>query len=251
MLSIKPLESSYHPLPPLGSEPQKPITDLKNHIRTILNDILSEIECKEIETGGESITVPHSKRVAKIATATAETLSLNVSHQLVELCALAHDIGKLFMDNDIIHSDEKVSPEIRKKKINPHPQQGISILVSYLEKSSLRENLVLKSLRNAVLYHHQKLDGSGYPKMLNGDEMFLSTQIIAIADAFDAILTRAYRERMSFDEAIDKLREELLAKPKQYNSEIVEEVYQTVIENRSIYEAFTEEEEELFGAVAV
>lgn len=142
----------------------------------------------------------HGVRVAE--------LSLNVSHLLklpnhisnkIYLSALLHDIGKAFLDQDILNKTGKLSVK-EKKHINKHSYFG------YLEVLRLGYNV---EVALNVLYHHENYNGFGYPTGLKGYNIPIGARIIRICDVFDALLTnRPYRNGLTIDEAIKIMEDE-------------------------------------------
>lgn len=104
--------------------------------------------------------------------------------QLLTLAGLLHDIGKIKIPENILNKPGKLTPN-EYEIIKMHPQFGYEIL----------SNLMLPDkVLNAVLHHHERCDGSGYPNKLQGDELDDFTMIIAIADVYDAMTAaRSYR----------------------------------------------------------
>lgn len=216
-----------------------------------VNWILIQIEKKETKTGLEGKTIPHSMRVSELAEQAAFILKnnnkfLNISPELIKFCGIAHDIGKLSMSQKIIHSHEKINQETFEHKIKPHPSFGNLFLNIILLNTSIdRTSPFFLALSDAILFHHQKLDGSGYPNLNQKDDFLLSTQIISIADAFDAKLTRPYTENESFNKKFNDLSNELLAAPNKYNSDIVNAVAESaLLMKKDLYQSFFPEETE-------
>ena len=112
-------------------------------------------------------------------------------------CAgLIHDVGKLGIDNQIINKNGKLSNE-EYEEIKKHPLMGYEIL----KNISIRGNFAY-----GAKWHHERMDGQGYPDGISGDEIPLIARIIAVADAYDAMTSRrAYRDIMSQD----KVREQI------------------------------------------
>jgi len=153
--------------------------------------ILSEIMASD---SGE--TAEHVKRVANISKALA-MLEGNLTQDQVDqiyLASLLHDIGKILIDNTILHKEEKLTDEefvVMKK----HPTYALNIL-----KKSQSE--LIKSAAVIAYQHHEDWDGSGYPKGLEGEEIHIYGRIVAIADVLDALThKRSYKKEWSFEKA--------------------------------------------------
>lgn len=113
--------------------------------------------------------------------------------------AMLHDVGKLLVPKSIIQKPEKLT-DSEMSLVRQHCELGMSSLESF--------NLP-KEYMDIVMQHHERLDGSGYPKGLKGDEISRNSRIVMIADAVDAITSyRPYRQSQSMDVAINKLRNE-------------------------------------------
>ena len=120
--------------------------------------------------------------------------------RVVERVALFHDIGKIHEALfDIIHDVKKLTPSERRELLT-HPQRGADVLRPL---SGFHPDLP-----EGVLSHHEKWNGTGYPRQLKGRHIPLSSRIVAIADTFDAITHhRQYRDGRSVDVARDILLE--------------------------------------------
>jgi putative two-component system response regulator len=159
----------------------------------VLETLLRAIDANDAETGA------HVRRVARYALILADAADLDSAAQRdVERIALFHDVGKideaLF---DITHDDSDLSPSER-DAIRTHPQRGAAVL-SPLDAFYPRLSI-------GVLSHHERWDGTGYPRALSGIAIPLAARIVTIADAFDAITYgRRYRSARTADEAVEKL----------------------------------------------
>lgn len=122
--------------------------------------------------------------------------------------AMLHDIGKLLIPKSIIQKPESLTGT-EMSLIRQHCELGMSSLESF--------NLP-KEYTDIVMQHHERLDGSGYPKGLRGDEICHNSRIVMIADTIDAITSyRPYRQPQSIDAAIKELRDE----EEKYSQELI------------------------------
>lgn len=142
----------------------------------------------------------HSRRVstfcASLATA-LEMSDLEVSE--MKLLGLMHDIGKIAICETILNKEGALTKS-EWGEMKRHPEIGYRILTSVDD---------MASLSISVLAHHERYDGTGYPKGLKGLEIPLQARIIAIADAFDAMTsTRTYRECFTIDQAVQEIRDQ-------------------------------------------
>ncbi len=145
------------------------------------------------------IEAGHSKRVATYAEFIGKKLNLS-EDELVDLkqAALLHDIGKIGIPDHIIKKPGRLTPD-EYAVIKTHSVIGARIL----ERSG-----VFSHLSRAVLHHHERWDGMGYPEGLSGENIPLFSRIIAVADAFDAMTSdRPYRRALSWREAKECLIE--------------------------------------------
>lgn len=136
----------------------------------------------------------HSKNVAFISLFLAERLGLSKrDRELLKEASLLHDIGKIGISDEILNKRGKLSPE-EFEIVKRHPEIAFAIL------SDIGG---VETIANIVRHHHEKMDGSGYPDGLKGDEIPLLSRIIAVADVFDALISdRPYRPALSPEEAI-------------------------------------------------
>ncbi|HFB54210.1 MAG TPA: response regulator [Sulfurimonas autotrophica] len=186
--------------------------ELKYHNKELVRDIkherdqhLSELELaqkeiiyilSEIMASDSGETAEHVKRVANISKELA-VLDGNLSHEQIHTIYLAsplHDIGKVVIDNSILHKNAKLTDEefaVMKK----HPTYALNIL-------SKSKSELIKAAAVIAYEHHENWDGSGYPKGLKGDDIHIYGRIVAIADVLDALThKRSYKEKWSFEEA--------------------------------------------------
>ena len=146
-------------------------------------------------------TSGHSKRVAMLTELIAGELGLGADRKrrLVR-AALLHDIGKLGVSNEILDKPGKLNPD-EWAAIKKHPDMGAAILFR-IE--------AFRSLALIARDHHEKLDGSGYPRGLSGDQIDLDTRIVTVADIFDALTAeRPYRPAMPATDALAILEKDV------------------------------------------
>ncbi len=139
-------------------------------------------------------TAGHSKRVANYSSLIAQRLNLSEEKQsLVYRAGMLHDIGKIEVPDALLLKPEALTTK-EYDLIKTHSKVG----------SELLSREPFYDLASIVLHHHERYDGSGYPYGLKGKEIPLLSQIISIADVFDAVTTnRAYRKAMSKKEALE------------------------------------------------
>ena len=142
-------------------------------------------------------TLGHSTRVARMSCALGRRLGMDEKElSNLERAAIFHDIGKIQTPDDVLLKGERLS-QAEEKQMKSHPVDGTEIL---------RMAPFLHRYIPVVRAHHEWYNGEGYPDGIKGDEIPLHAQIIALADAFDAMTTdRPYREALSSEEAIDEI----------------------------------------------
>ena len=154
-----------------------------------LESLLKAIDANDQQTGA------HVRRVATYALILADAIGVDEEgRRTIELAALFHDIGKISEALvDIVHEPRTLTPAER-REIATHPVRGAQVLAPIAHFHP--------ELAEAVLAHHERWDGSGYPRGIRGKRILLAARIIAIADTFDAIThNRRYRDGRTVKEA--------------------------------------------------
>jgi HD-GYP domain-containing protein (c-di-GMP phosphodiesterase class II) len=173
--------------------------DLKELFVGSLKALTNSIDAKDQYTRG------HSERVALIARWIAERVA---EHEPLEeeqihriyLAGLLHDIGKIGIDESVLRKNGKLTPE-EWACICRHPSIGASILRGIKQ---------MREIVPGVLCHHERVDGTGYPDGLAGEEIPLTGKIIQLADSFDAMTSRrTYRDALSVEHALEEIRKGL------------------------------------------
>ncbi len=177
-------------------EPVRPETILKTDdsiaVENIVYALAATVDARDHYTYG------HSKAVCKYAIEIAEAIGYKKEGiQRIRAAALLHDIGKLNLPDRILTKREPLTDD-EWEMIKHHPELGIGIL-KYI--------VGLRGCIDAVLFHHERYDGQGYPKRLKGKDIPLDARIMAIADAYDAMISeRCYKKRkLTEEEAIHEL----------------------------------------------
>ena len=155
--------------------------------------MLSEtIDAKDPYTSG------HSQRVSKYALMAGKSLSLSFRElQTIEYAGLLHDVGKVAIDEAILRKPDKLTPKEWAMMVT-HPRVGATII---------SDIPALKEVKEHVLYHHERYDGTGYPERLKGERIPLGARLLAVADSFDTMITdRPYRAALSIDFALEELQ---------------------------------------------
>jgi HD-GYP domain-containing protein (c-di-GMP phosphodiesterase class II) len=150
-------------------------------VAATLETLLNAIDANDHETGA------HVRRVASYSLTLATAAELDEpARRNIERVALFHDIGKIHEALvDIIHDPSKLTPE-EWKAIATHPQRGAEVLRPL--------GAFYPELEEGVLSHHERWDGTGYPRRLSRRRIPLAARLVAICDSFDAIThSRRYR----------------------------------------------------------
>lgn len=127
---------------------------------------------------------------------------------IVELAALYHDVGKVGVPDQILHKQGKLTPG-EWEVIKWHPVLGAELVekcVWQWNGSRVLASEEVEAVCTAVLCHHERWDGRGYPHSLKGEEIPLAARIISVADTYDAMTTwRPYRKVVDRDEALGEI----------------------------------------------
>ncbi|WP_366922259.1 HD domain-containing phosphohydrolase [Metallumcola ferriviriculae] len=162
-------------------------------------------------------TFGHSERVSRYSyeLALEAGLSKNEAEHITS-AAFLHDIGKVVIPDKILLKTKELTSK-EKEQINTHPVKGAEII----------ENLFdIPHIYDVIRYHHERLDGTGYPDGLDGEKIPLSAKIVAIADSYEAMISqRIYRKAMTAHEAYQNLLAEAGDK---YDSKLVKLFYQVI-----------------------
>lgn len=164
-------------------------------------------------------TAKHSSRVVSFSLALAKKCALPKKElDKIKVAAELHDIGKLGIGQDILNKPSKLTAG-EYEKIKKHPEIALKLL---------KELSFIIDVVNMVYYHHEKMDGTGYPEKLKGHDIPLGARIISIADAYDAMTSdRVYKKAMSKEDAIKEL---IRCKGTQFDSDLVDLFIETLNE---------------------
>jgi response regulator RpfG family c-di-GMP phosphodiesterase len=169
----------------------KTLSDLRRAFDDIIHVIALTGEMKDAYTAG------HQQRVSELATAIAREMGLPFETvETIRLVGMIHDLGKIAIPSDILAKPTRLRPT-EFALIKDHPQLGYDI-ISTVD--------FLKPVAEIVLQHHERLDGSGYPRGLKGDQVLREARIIAVADVVEAMSShRPYREGLGIDIALSEI----------------------------------------------
>jgi len=150
----------------------------------------------------DKYTHGHSRRVTNFSLQLAEhATDEKVDFELLRLCGVLHDIGKIGVPDKILGKVGKLSPE-EFAIIRKHPEQGAEILRPMVSDGRIAE------ISKIIRHHHERYDGKGYPDGLEGKEIPYMSRIITIADSYDAMTSdRPYRKGMRDSSALEEIHE--------------------------------------------
>ena len=177
----------------------------------VVRSLVSALDAKDEYTCG------HSERVALYAKALAQELGYDDEKcERIYMTGLLHDVGKIGVSDAVLKKPGKLTDE-EFAEIKRHPDEGWAILQDLAQ---------LRYVLPGVLYHHEEVDGSGYPDGLRGDNIPLDGRILAIVDAWDAMTSdRPYRKGMPVERAMQIIDE---GAGTQWDPQIVEFFYKAL-----------------------
>ncbi|MCR5231487.1 MAG: HD domain-containing protein [Acholeplasmatales bacterium] len=185
---------------------QKRISSMQEHI---ISGLANLIENRDMETG-EHIT--RTSRYVKTLAELARKEGLyvdKINDEFIDhlfVLAPLHDIGKILVSDTILKKPGKLTSE-EYEEMKKHAALGGSVVREVL--NGITDEEYLSFAEDIATYHHERWDGSGYPKGLKGEEIPLSARIMAIADVFDALISeRCYKKAYPAEEAFKIISEE-------------------------------------------
>ena len=172
-------------------ELQQSFERLRKTLGATVQAIAMVVEARDPYTAG------HQKRVASLAHAIAVEMGIEANRiDGLRMAAMIHDIGKISVPAEILSKPTKLTPT-EFSLIKVHPQTGYDIL---------KDIDFPWPVAQMIFQHHEKMDGSGYPNGLKGDDILLDARIIAVADVVEAIAShRPYRPALGIDVALDEI----------------------------------------------
>jgi PAS domain S-box-containing protein/putative nucleotidyltransferase with HDIG domain len=171
----------------------------------IVDALASTIELRDPYTAG------HQRRVAELAVAIARELGLSAEEQTgLRIAGLVHDVGKIVVPSEILSKPGRLS-QLEMNMVRVHPEAGFNVLRGIDFPWPVAE---------VVHQHHERLDGSGYPQGLTGDEILLGARILAVADVVEAISShRPYRAALGIEAALAEVE---AGRGKLYDPQVVD-----------------------------
>lgn len=184
----------------------KKLVDQLEDSKNIIQLLANAIEAKD------GYTVEHTERVRGYALGLAKKLGVpEEKWPTVEYGALLHDVGKIGIPEEILKKPASLTVS-EYEVIKRHPMMGVQIC---------QPVKFLRNVLTVIRYHHERIDGTGYPDGLKGEDIPIEARIVSVADAFDAMVSdRPYRKGLPLEKAIQILRE---GRGTQWDAQVVDE----------------------------
>ena len=166
--------------------------ELKNSYDSIVSVLCSALDLRDHVTHG------HAQRVSELASVVAWQMGLRKQRvRLIEQAAILHDIGKIGVADAVLSKPGALTEEDW-EEMRKHPELGYHIL---------KDIEFLKEASEIVYAHHERYDGTGYPRGLRGEEIPQGARIFAVVDAYDAMTShRPYRKAIPHHAAVEEIR---------------------------------------------
>lgn len=197
----------------LKEDNKKLLYDLKDLFSGTINAIMDALDSKDAYTLGRS------RRVAFYTSRIIANMDLTKAQRAeIELAALLHDIGMIGVREEVLHKVEPLSEEDR-NEIRKHITYSVKILEDIKQ---------LDKVTDIIKYHHEFYNGCGYPYQVKGEEIPLGARVIAIADAYDALVSfRPYRDGLTPQEAVQKIEEQ---RGKQFDPNLLD-IFENIVDS--------------------
>ncbi len=189
----------------------------------LLSDEIAElVKISNMVIEKDRYTYDHNARIRSLSLRIAERMRFSKDRlEGLLYAALYHDLGKISVPEEILNKPGQLNDE-EYEIIKKHAEEGRQIL----------DRTYLKKVGVIIEQHHERLDGSGYPKGLKADEILLEAKIIAVVDSFDAMTSeRVYHKPITYGDAIAELRTKDASK---YDQSIVDILEQILVEEGSL-----------------
>ncbi len=175
------------------SEVKTSMDKLRKALGAIIQVLEQTVEIRDPYTAG------HQRRVADLARAIAETMKISQDRiDGIRIAGIIHDIGKIYVPAEILSKPRRLSP-IEFNLIKTHSQVGYDVLKAIDFPWPVAK---------IILQHHERIDGSGYPHNLQGDEIMLEARILGVADVVEAMAShRPYRPALGVDAALREIEQ--------------------------------------------
>ncbi len=177
----------------IEEESKQSIKKLRTAMEGTINAMALMVEARDPYTAG------HQRRVADLAVAIAQEMGLpQFQIDGIRTAGIVHDLGKISVPSEILSKPAPLSP-IEFDLVKPHPQVGYDILKTIEFPWPVAD---------IVLQHHERMDGSGYPQGLSGNDILLEARILGVADVVEAMAAnRPYRPALGTDKPLAEISE--------------------------------------------
>ncbi len=180
-------------------------TNLINTLTAAVKTTGKITHIRDPETGSHLDRMSRYSRLIALSMAEKHGLSDDFIEHLFMFSPL-HDIGKIGIPDNILLKPGKLSDD-EKNIMQTHAPKGREIIDDLLDNFELENIEYIKMLRNIIEYHHESIDGCGYPLGIKGDQIPIEARIVAVADVFDALTSaRPYKDAWSNEKAFNMLR---------------------------------------------
>lgn len=176
-------------------EDQEVLRDISVRLNALLEDTIGAIQV--VVEKKDPATARHQARVWKLACAIGREMGLGKTRvAVIGLAALVHDFGKVFIPDDTLNKPDKLSEE-EYAAVKSHADDVFQVL-STID--------MFCPIADIVHQHHERINGTGYPLGLRGEEILLEARVIAVADVVEAMLSsRPHRPAFGVDEALEEI----------------------------------------------
>jgi HD-GYP domain-containing protein (c-di-GMP phosphodiesterase class II) len=198
---ISQIRTKIHNVATIGLTATIAKTDITEAIYSHTLDIL--INSVSLLSQRDNYTASHSSRVFYYCKHIAGKLGLTKNKKFLRdlyFAALLHDVGKIGIRDDVLLKPDSLNKE-EFNDLSSHPVKAYRLL---------QPHSFLRGASELVRFHHERVDGRGYPDKLKGNRIPLGSSIIAVADSFDAMTTtRPYRKTLTYDKALSEISRNL------------------------------------------
>lgn len=185
-------EEKINQLATFAKDVNKDLSSFSEHTHNIAKTLSEMVNATDAYSKG------HSEKKAIYAAAIGQRLGLSYPQlELIQISAFLYDIGKIKIDKEILLKPGRLTQE-ELEIVKQHPELGAKIL---------KEAGLPEEISSSALFHHESINGKGYPHGLSGEQIPLSARIIKAVDTFSALISeRPYRKPLSFDESMNELK---------------------------------------------